>query len=252
VRIIIDIQLGKDGGQSGPVRPCSRTMVIERLGVLGRVDRLYQADVTTSRGEDNTRRSEQNVTDLIWSFSPWVAFLLGVRIGDVYWGAAAGIVVAAVVLARSVVRHRTHLFDVVGVVYFAGMLILLAALHPHDIGTWGRYAQAVAHGSLTVLVFGSVLINRPFTEPYAREQVPKEFWGSPEFRATNRRISLVWGLGFLVGTASLIAAGSTGDRQLLLRILVPFGALFLAYVYTQKQSAAAKADPEPDTVPGQR
>jgi hypothetical protein len=189
---------------------------------------------------------------LIWSFSPWVAFLLGVRVGNVYWGAAIGVAVAAVVLVRSLVRHRTHLFDVVGVVYFAGMLILLAAIRPGDIDTWGRYAQAVAHGSLTVLVFGSVLINRPFTEPYAREQVPKEFWGSSEFHAANRKISLVWGLAFLIGTISLIAAGASGDRQFLLRIAVPFGALLLAFLYTQKQSDSANEDPDtPGAVSGQ-
>ena len=149
------------------------------------------------------------MTDLIWSFSPWVAFLLGVRIGNVYWGAGIGVVVAAVVLIRAISRHRVHLFDVVGVVYFGGMLVLLAAVRPGDIDTWGRYAQAVAHGSLTILVFGSILINRPFTEPYAREQVPESHWNDPDFRAVNRKISAVWGLAFLVGTISLIAAGST-------------------------------------------
>ncbi len=182
------------------------------------------------------------MTDLIWSFAPWVAFLLGVRLGDVYWGAAVGVVVAVVVLLRAISRHKVHLFDVVGVVYFGGMLFLLAILHPSDIATWGRYAQGVAHGSLTLIVFGSILINHPFTEPYAREQVPKEFWSTPAFRAANRKISAVWGLAFLIGTVSLILAGSTGDRQFLLRIAVPFGALVLAYVYTQKQSASAKGD----------
>jgi hypothetical protein len=183
------------------------------------------------------------MTDLIWSFSPWVAFLLGVRIGDVYWGAGVGVVVAAVVLIRAFSRHRVHLFDVVGVVYFGGMLVLLAVIRPGDVDTWGRYAQAVAHGSLTVLVFGSILINRPFTEPYAREQVPAEHWDDPDFHAVNRKISAVWGLAFLVGTISLIAAGSTDNRQLLLRIVVPFGALILAYRYTDQASAAAKSVP---------
>ena len=39
--------------------------------------------------------------NLIWSFSPWVAFLLGVRIGGVYWGAGIGLAVALVVLVRA-------------------------------------------------------------------------------------------------------------------------------------------------------
>ena len=78
--------------------------------------------------------------------------------GDVYWGAGVGVGVAIVVLVRAIARHKVHQFDVIGVVYFAGVLILLAALHPSDITTWGRYAQGVAHGSLTLIVFGSILM----------------------------------------------------------------------------------------------
>ena len=39
---------------------------------------------------------------------------------------------------------------------------------------------------------------------------------------------------------SLLIAGSVGDRQVLLRVIVPFGALYLAYRYTQKQAAQAQ------------
>jgi hypothetical protein len=177
--------------------------------------------------------------NLIWSFSPWVAFLLGVRVGGVYWGAAIGLAVALVVLARAVGRHHTHLFDVIGAVYFGGLLILLAAIHPGDISTWGRYAQAVAHGSLTLIVFGSVLIGKPFTEAYAREQAPPQVWKSARFHELNRRLSAVWGCAFLLGTISLIVAGSQDSRQFILRLVVPFGALLLALLYTQKQSRLA-------------
>ena len=117
--------------------------------------------------------------NLIWSFSPWAAFLLGVRIGGVYWGAAIGLAVALVVLIRAISRRSTHLFDVIGVVYFGGLLALLAAIHPGDIDTWGRYAQAVAHGSLTVIVFGSIVIGKPFTESYAGRRLPDRSGRAP-------------------------------------------------------------------------
>jgi len=175
--------------------------------------------------------------NLVWSFSPWVAFLVGVRLGSVYWGAGIGLAVALVVLARAISRHSIHLFDVVGAVYFAGFLAVLAAVHPSDIATWGRYAQAVAHGSLTVIVFASILIGRPFTEPYAREQAPREVWRSKPFHELNRRISAVFGLAFLLGTASLLVAGIQDSRQFILRLVIPFGALLLAFMYTQKQAA---------------
>jgi hypothetical protein len=180
--------------------------------------------------------------NLIWSFSPWVAFLLGVRIGGVYWGASIGLAVALVVLTRAVICHSVHLFDVIGTVYFGGLLVLLAAIHPSDISTWGRYAQAVAHGSLTVIVFGSVLIGKPFTEPYAREQAPEHVWKTARFHELNRRLSAVWGLAFFVGTISLIVAGSQSSRQVILRLVIPFGALVLALLYTQKQTTLARGE----------
>jgi hypothetical protein len=182
------------------------------------------------------------MTQRIWSFAPWAAFLMAVRVGNVYWGAGVAAVAAIAVLARAVSRHQAHLFDYVGVVYFGGMLALLAIIQPGDISAWGRYAQAVAHGSLTVIVFLSVLIGRPFTESYARDQSPQEVWDSPHFHAFNRRISLLWGLAFLVGTISLIVAGSTDSRQILLRVIVPFGSLAYAFAYTERHAALAKGE----------
>jgi steroid 5-alpha reductase family enzyme len=58
----------------------------------------------------------------------------------------------------------------------------------------------------------------------------------------------VWGLAFLAGTISLLIAGSVGDRQVLLRVIVPFGALYLAYRYTQKQTRHAQ-DATPPSEP---
>jgi hypothetical protein len=190
------------------------------------------------------------MADLIWGFSAWVTFLVVNRVASVYWAAAAGVVVAVVVLGRAVARHRVHLFEIAGVVFFGGLCALLLAIRPDDLDTWARYAQATAHGSLTLIVFGSVAIGKPFTEPYAREQAPEAVWHDPKFRALNRQISLMWGLAFLVGTISLIVAGASDARQILLRLVVPFGALAWAYSYTQKKAAAAgRSDPVPAARP---
>jgi hypothetical protein len=182
------------------------------------------------------------MTELVWSFSPWAAFLIGVRVGNVYWGGGIAAVVAIIVLARALSQNKAHLFDYVGVAFFIGLLVVLAIVAPTNIGTWGRYAQPVAHGSLCVIVFVSVLINRPFTEAYAREQAPKEIWESPAFRAFNRKISVLWGFAFLIGTLSMALAGATGSRQILLRVIIPFGALGGAYAYSEREATSAKAE----------
>ena len=79
--------------------------------------------------------------------------------------------------------------------------------------------------ALTLLIFGSILVGRPFTESYARQTTPEPVWRTSRFHSLNRQISAIWGLAFTVGTVSLIAAGSVGSRQVLLRIIVPFGPL---------------------------
>jgi hypothetical protein len=181
------------------------------------------------------------MTDLIWSFAPWLVFLLAIRVTNFYGAVGAGLGVAIVVLGRAVARHRVHMLDVASPVYFLLLGAVLIVLRPGHLDTWSRYAQAGAHAALTLLVFGSILLGHPFTESYARESTPSDIWHTERFHATNRRISAVWGLAFLVGTVSLIVAGSVDARQVLLRIVVPFGALVLAYKYTMNQQQQARA-----------
>lgn len=84
--------------------------------------------------------------------------------------------------------------------------------------------------------------------PLARTTTPLEVWRTPEFREVNRCISAVWGFSFVVGDVSLALAGSVNARQALLRVIVPFGALYFAYRYTARQQVqvrAAQPDPTP-------
>jgi hypothetical protein len=185
------------------------------------------------------------MTDLIWSFAPWLVFLVASRVTSFYGAIAAALVVAVVVLARAIGRHRLHMLDVASATYFLALGAILVLIHPGHLDNWSRYAQAGSHAALTVIVFGSILAGHPFTESYARDTVPREFWHTARFRAINRQISAVWGLAFLIGTVSLLIAGSVDARQVLLRVVVPFGALAWAYKYTQTKTGTV-----PDTTGG--
>jgi hypothetical protein len=176
------------------------------------------------------------MTELIWSFAPWFAFLLATRVTSFYGAVAVGVAAAVVVFVRAVRRHRLHLLDVASLVYFAALGVVLLAVHPAHIDTWARYAQAGSHTALTLIVFGSILVGRPFTEAYARERTPQALWSTAGFHTVNRQISAVWGLAFLVGTISLVIAGSVDTTPVLLRVVIPFGALVAAFKYTQSRS----------------
>lgn len=182
--------------------------------------------------------------ELIWSFVPWLVFLGSVHFVSFSLASAASAVAAIVVLGRAVIRRRVHLLDVVSTVYFLAIAAFVALVRPTDLHTLARYAQGGSHAMLTLVAFGSVLVGHPFTEPYARQQVPKALWHSAEFRAANRHISLAFGLAFMFGTASMFVAGAigaTGLVQTLLRVVVPVGALAVAYKYVGRQAGQQPA-----------
>jgi hypothetical protein len=172
------------------------------------------------------------MTDLIWSFSPWVVFLLATRVTSLSGALAAGTTAAIVVLVRAVARHRVHLLDVASLVYFLAIATAALTLQPANLESWGRFAQAGSHAFLTTIVFASIAVGHPFTESYARDRVPEQYWPSRQFRAINTRISAIWGLAFLIGTVSLVAYGLTETLPFILRVAIPFGSLYFAYQYT--------------------
>jgi Ca2+/Na+ antiporter len=182
------------------------------------------------------------MTDLVWSFAPWVIFLLAARVASFKAAIALGLTAGIVVLARAFTRRRVHMLDIASTIYFVALGAAVVVLNPGHLDTWARYAQAGSHATLTLLVFGSIALGHPFTESYARETTPRELWNTSQFHATNRIISTVWGLAFLLGTVSMVIAGAVDSRQALLRLVVPFGALLFAYKYTERKADEATTE----------
>ena len=109
-------------------------------------------------------RKGPSMTEMMWSLLPWVTFMTATPLVNLWAGLVAGGLVAVVVLGRAVARKKVHMLEVAGIASFVALVAALLAVRPGDIGTWATYSQAGAHGLLTVLVLGSVLMGRPFTE----------------------------------------------------------------------------------------
>ncbi len=181
------------------------------------------------------------MTEMMWSLTPWLTFMTASSLFILWAGLAAGGLVALVVLGRAVVQKKVHVLDLASIFFLLALASALVVVHPGDLGTWNRYAQPGAHGLLTVLVFGFVLLGRPFTEASAREQTPAVVWHNPRFQTFNRELSLVWGLALLVGTLSLALAGAVSAAPFVLRMAVPMGAMIVATKYTQQQASYARS-----------
>ena len=182
------------------------------------------------------------MNDLVWSFAPWIVFLLAARVASFKAAIALGLAAGVVVLGRAFSRRHVHMLDIASSIYFVALGAVVVVLNPGNLDMWARYAQAGSHATLTVLIFGSIALGHPFTEAYARETTPRALWNTSQFHDSNRMISKVWGLAFLLGTVSLIVASAVDYREALLRIVVPFGALVYAFKYTERKAGKAATD----------
>jgi hypothetical protein len=150
----------------------------------------------------------------VLDFLPWIVFTVVARrsaADSVAWSALLAVVITAVLLARARQRGDPTTLNAVSLVIFGVIAVLgFVGGPPVDdwLYTWGRPLVAVVLG-LYVLATAGI---RPFTEQYARQSTPRQYWGSPAFHAINRVISAAWGLGLVViGGCSLLLRPSTSS-----------------------------------------
>jgi cytochrome bd-type quinol oxidase subunit 2 len=101
----------------------------------------------------------------------------------------------------------------------------------------------------------------PFTEQYARERVPREYWGRPVFKKVNRVLSLAWAAAIMIiGLASMAVAllheraGSKSDTNpldLILNWVVTIAILVFTVRFTAiypdraRKAAGVAEEPQP-------
>jgi intracellular septation protein A len=183
---------------------------------------------------------------ILLGFLPWIAFsAISTRVGPGAVGMAA--LLALVLAVVMVIRSRSHgqslkLIEVTAVVTFA-VYGVWALIDPASDDFLASYGRGVAALVLAAVIAVSLLV-RPFTEQYARESVPQQYWDSPEFHAKNRKISAAWagavavmGLGHLLAGA-LAATEPTGyligrPIDLIFNWLIPGALIVMTVRYTR-------------------
>ena len=85
---------------------------------------------------------------------------------------------------------------------------------------------------LFAIVLFSLVVGRPFTVRYAREQVPRELWESPEFVRTNHVITLVWLAAFAAVIVADLILLYMPDVPHKVSVLLTIGALYGAFKFT--------------------
>ncbi len=169
-----------------------------------------QAAPTSAPPSDATSSGEEHApgANIYLSFGSWVLFTVLAEHGTLKAAAIASLAIAiGVTLYSTSAGGSPKMLDLAAIATFIAFLIL-AFVGDHSLTHFlTRYARAIAAALLAILVFGSLLFT-PFTEQYARERVAKQYWNSPQFKAVNRKLTLIWGGVFALMTCSHVIAGA--------------------------------------------
>lgn len=179
------------------------------------------------------------------AFVPWILFGTISNHDSI---AAAGLIAlaAAIVIGLpSFAARRPKILDLGAIAAFAGFSIAGLVLGS-DADWLETYGQAVSSALLAAIALGSLLYV-PFTEQYARDSVPQEYWSSPTFKRVNRELTLMWGLVFvaLVPCQAIAGAIGTARGHTFFSWVIPIALIVWAVKRTARVSEAAGDDDAP-------
>jgi len=124
------------------------------------------------------------------AFAPWI--LYGFASGFNHWRIASGggLILVLAYLAVMIRRDISiKLPDWVTLSFFVIASVMMIGLRST---TFTVHSAVVVWACFAGAAWGSVVLGRPFTAAYARENAPPEFWEHPVFNRLNLLMTLVW------------------------------------------------------------
>jgi hypothetical protein len=192
------------------------------------------------------------------AFVPWLLFGVIVRQDSLIAAAIVALLAAAAISTPGVVHGRPKVLELGTVLAFVGFTIAAALLDSSASDWLARYARAISAALLALIAFGS-LLRTPFTEQYARESVPREWWSSARFKHVNRSLTAMWGVVFTAMVPSHVIAGVIDTRRgnTIFNWLIPIALIIWAAKRTARVSEGAgeldeSADSSAATLAAQR
>jgi hypothetical protein len=186
---------------------------------------------------------------IVIGFIPLTVFAVLVNWLPLGWASAAGLTLAAVLIAVTAIRGGVKILPVAQSVILAVFTVAGFTVGSHDATAFGPYARGVASLALGAFIIATSF-SFPFTVQFARRGVPRQYWKSPQFLGVNRRISLAWGLAVLAVGAGHLGAAYVGSGAPVLRLLLDWGvpvfAAYRAYSVTKRTIAQNAHAPQRD------
>ncbi len=175
--------------------------------------------------------------NLLLGLAPFVIFFVMMRvdISLALWGAFAA---AFVLCIRDFMKTgMLRVLDIGSIVLFGVLALYTGFVHKMDVPP----VRLAVDGTLTAIIFGSMIFRQPFTIQYARAQVPSDFWATPLFIRTNYMLTAVWGIAFAVTSmADAAATFDPLDVSLTLCVALGFAAMAVAFLFTAIYAAQVR------------
>jgi hypothetical protein len=179
---------------------------------------------------------------------PWIIFTVLAAHATLKIGSVVALVVAVVIAIPGIRSGHPKSLEVGAIITFIGFVVVAFVADGATAHWVARYARGIAALILAAIAFGSLLFV-PFTEQYAREQVPEQYWGSPQFKAINRKLTALWGFVFIAMVPFHIIAGAINTRP---AIIICNWAIPLALVFWGIKRTSAISGDSTETAPVQK
>jgi hypothetical protein len=201
----------------------------------------------SSTGE--VRHEHRFGSNIYIAFVPWLLFSVITTHAEVRAAAVVALVASILISLPSLRDGRPKALEIGAIIAFVAFTIVALSADAETQDWLARYARAIAAGLLALIAFVS-LLRTPFTEQYAREAVPEEYWSSPRFKSINRQLTMMWGFVFLLMVPSHVAAGAIDTRRAatIFNWVIPIGLVVLAIKRQGRvsgQDADAAGGPDP-------
>lgn len=168
-------------------------------------------------------------------YVPWVALYVLEGPGRTTSACAIALAMSCVGLALVKVRGtEVRLLSCIDVFAFTGFLIGSLVAAPSTVSWFEDWFSTAGNLFLFAVVSVTLVIRRPFTLPYAKEQTEPEFWDTPAFLRVNDVVTAMWALAFLVGAvAGLVGTLVLGyDDNIWTGWMVQIVAVMVAVAFT--------------------
>lgn len=201
---------------------------------------VNQKETFMSSNESESVEPSAGGKGIFIALIPWIVFSVLASHATLKLGALAALAAAVVIAVPGIRAGRPKSLEVGAVVTFIGF-VLVAFLADASTAHWvARYARGIAALILALISFASLFFT-PFTEQYAREQVPEQYWGSLEFKEINRKLTTMWACIFAAMVPFHAIAGTLDTK--LGNIIFNWGIpLALVYWGVKRSSAAGESD----------